>query len=128
MGTILSLNRRHRNYDPAGVEDAIERNPDAVPLSYYEHGFCLWAVAGELPPQARCPWDSVTLAGVWLPDADTLASAQLRRQGPVTFHVEACPPGVRSLHPVVQRRGLRLRHRVCDRVSGVQWRNHDYHR
>ncbi len=65
MGTILSLNRRHSNFDPAGVEQAIEHNPDAVPLSYYEHGLCLWSVAGELPLAARCRWDSVSFAGVW---------------------------------------------------------------
>jgi hypothetical protein len=76
MGTILSLNRRHRNFDSAGVEEAIEHNPDAVPLSYFDHGRCQWAVAGELPPGARCPWDSVAVAGVWLPDAGTLESAQ----------------------------------------------------
>jgi hypothetical protein len=75
MGTILSLNRRHANFDPAGVEEAIETNPDAVPLSYFEHGRCLWSVAGELPAAARCPWDSVSFAGVWLPDAETLESA-----------------------------------------------------
>jgi hypothetical protein len=76
MGTILSLNRRHANFDPAGVEEGITTNPDAVPLSYFEHGQCLWSVAGELPPAARCPWDSVAFAGVWLPDAETLASAK----------------------------------------------------
>ena len=76
MGTILSLNRRHGNFDPAGVEAAIESNPDAVPLSYFEHGLCLWSVAGELPAGARCPWDSVAFAGVWLPDAETLESAR----------------------------------------------------
>jgi hypothetical protein len=75
-GTILSLNHRHVNFDPAGVEEAIAGNPDAVKLSYFEHGLCLWAVAGELPAGARCPWDSVDLAGVWLPDAETLASAK----------------------------------------------------
>ncbi len=55
MGTILSLNRRHVNFDPAGVESAIENNRDAVPLAYYEHGLCLWTVAGELPPECRLP-------------------------------------------------------------------------
>lgn len=75
MGSILSLNRRHANFDPAGVEAAVESNPDAVPLSYFEHGLCLWSVAGELPAGCRCPFDSVPFAGVWLPDADTLASA-----------------------------------------------------
>lgn len=76
MGTILSLNRRHVNFDPAGVEEAIKHNQDAVPLSYYEHCRCLWCVAGELPAGANCPWDAVGLAGVWLPDAETLAAAR----------------------------------------------------
>jgi hypothetical protein len=76
MGTILSLNRKHVNFDSAGVEDAIENNPDAVPLSYFEHGQSLWAVAGELPSACRCPWDSVAFAGVWLPDTETLTSAK----------------------------------------------------
>jgi hypothetical protein len=76
MGTILSLNRRHANFDPTEVEEAILHNPDAVPLSDYEHGICLWSVAGELPAAARCRWDSVSFAGVWLPDAETLESAK----------------------------------------------------
>ena len=76
MGTILSLNRRHINFDRAGVESAIESDPDAVPLSYYEHGQCLWSVAGELPAAARCRWDSVSFAGIWLPDAQTLGAAR----------------------------------------------------
>jgi hypothetical protein len=76
MGAILSLNRRHGNFNPAGVEAATLGNPDAVPLSYYEHGLCLWSVAGELPAAARCQWDSVSFAGVWLPDAETLESAK----------------------------------------------------
>jgi hypothetical protein len=76
MGTILSLNRRHRHFDPDGIDAAIAGNPDAGPLSYYEHGLCRWSVAGELPPGARCPWDSVAFAGLWLPDALTLASAR----------------------------------------------------
>jgi hypothetical protein len=75
MGSILSLNRRHNNIDPDGVDAAIGDNPDAVLLSYYEHGLCLWSVAGELPAAARCPWDSVSFAGIWLPDAQTLESA-----------------------------------------------------
>lgn len=76
MGTILSLNRRHRNFHPSRVEFEIENNPDAVPLSYFEHGLCRWAVAGELPAECRCRFDSVVFAGVWLPDAATLASAR----------------------------------------------------
>ena len=76
MGTILSLNRRHANFNPAVIDAALENNPDAVPLSYFEHGQCLWSVAGELSAECRCPWDSVALAGVWLPDPETLASAK----------------------------------------------------
>ena len=75
LGTILSLNRRHRNYQPEAVFDAVERNADAVRLSYFEHGRCLWSVAGEQPAAARCPWDLVPFAGMWLPDAETLGSA-----------------------------------------------------
>ena len=76
MGTILSRGHRHGNFDPVGVEAAIADNPDAVPLSYFEHGSCLWLVAGELPAECQCPWDCVALAGVWLPDAKTLESAR----------------------------------------------------
>jgi hypothetical protein len=75
MGAILSLNRRHINFDPVGVE-AAEADPDAVPLSYFEHGLCRWSVAGELPLGAQCPFDSVSFAGIWLPDALTLESAR----------------------------------------------------
>jgi hypothetical protein len=32
MGTIKGLNRRHANFDPTGVEDAIENSPGAIPL------------------------------------------------------------------------------------------------
>jgi hypothetical protein len=76
FGTILSLNRRHQNFDTIGIEEAMNGNPDAVPLSYYEHGRCLWSVAGELPAMFRCRFDSVDLAGVWLPEAETLTSAR----------------------------------------------------
>src|SRR5215469_10678589 len=82
MGSILSLNRRHANYHSASVDELLENTPDAVPLSYYEHGLCLWSVAGELPAHLRCPWDSVAIAGFWLPDAATLDSA--RRYGGYT--------------------------------------------
>ncbi len=75
MGTILSLNRRHRNFDPSGIDAAIATDPDAVALSYFEHGRCLWSVLGEQPASCRCPWDCVTFAGVWLPDRGTLTAA-----------------------------------------------------
>ena len=75
MGTILSLNYRHRNFDPAGIDAAIATDPDALPLSYYEHGSCRWSVPGEQAANCRSPWDSVPFAGVWLPDRETLAAA-----------------------------------------------------
>jgi hypothetical protein len=75
MGVILSLNPRHVHFDRAGVSAAIDGNPDAVPLAYFEHGMCRWSVAGELPAACRCSWDSVPFAGIWLPDAATLTSA-----------------------------------------------------
>ena len=55
MGTILSLNRRHCNFDPAGVEAAIENNPDAVPLCYYEHGLCHGLSPESCPPACPLP-------------------------------------------------------------------------
>jgi hypothetical protein len=76
MGTILSLNRRHATFDPGGIEGAMGRDPDAVPLSYFEHGLCRWSVAGELPAGCRCPFDSAGFAGCWLPDDATRESAR----------------------------------------------------
>jgi hypothetical protein len=73
-GHIYSLNRRHRNYDADAVREAMEGNPDAVALSYYEHGECLWGVAGELGkvPGVEFHFDGVEFAGVWVPDAGAL--------------------------------------------------------
>jgi len=61
MGHILSLNRRHRNFKPEDIERLLaERPDDVVPLSYYEHGLCLWDVQGGARIR-NCPdmrWDS----------------------------------------------------------------------
>ena len=103
MGTILSLNRRHANFDPDAIDDEIHGNPDAVPLSYYEHGQCLWALAGELPPECRCRWDSVGFAGLWIPDAATLASAR--------------PYGGRTRHHFMRKRARQ----ACEAYT--QWCN-----
>ncbi|AGA31714.1 hypothetical protein [Singulisphaera acidiphila] len=105
MGSILSLNRRHANFDPGGIEAAIDGNPDAVALSYFEHGLCCWSVAGELPAANRSPFDSVSFAGIWLPDAETLESA--RRYG-----------GSTRRHFMRQRAG-----QACDVYT--QWCNGD---
>jgi hypothetical protein len=71
---VHSFNRRHANfmhpdnfeYDNEEFEAKLKAGL-AFPLSYYEHGQCLWSLGGELPAMAQCPWDSVGLAGfvVW---------------------------------------------------------------
>jgi hypothetical protein len=75
MGKIYSLGRRHSNHDEAAVRDALDNNPDVVPLGYYEHGLCRWFVSGHAPPGADCPWDGVPFAGVWVPDKEVLEEA-----------------------------------------------------
>jgi hypothetical protein len=44
--TAVPLSRWQGAYDLAGVDDLLENKPDAVSLSYSEHGRCLWCVAG----------------------------------------------------------------------------------
>ena len=113
MGTILSLNRRHVNFDPAGVEAAIESNPDAVPLSYFEHGA---VPVGRRRGVARRRPLPVGFGGIRRRLAARRGNAaigqELRRQDTPALHAQACPPGVRSLYAMVQRRGLRLRSRA----------------
>ena len=68
-GKIISLNRNHNNFDPDGFHDAIKNNPHTLPLSYYEHGNSVWSLQGEGP---QCRFDSVYLAGAWVPDQDVM--------------------------------------------------------
>lgn len=71
IGAIYSLSHRHNNHKSADeVQSILENDPDAVPLSYFEHGQCLWDVAGGARI-GSCPdmqWDGVAFAGVWVPD------------------------------------------------------------
>lgn len=108
LGSILSLNFRHRSYDPAAIERALECNPDYVPLSYFEHGACRWSVAGELPPESDNPWDSVQFAGIWLPDEATIEEA-------------------RNLGGFTRRQYLRKRARVACRFF-TDWCNGEVYR
>ena len=108
MGTILSLNRRHVNFDPDGIDAAIESNPDAVPLSYFEHGLCLWSVAGELPAGARCPFDSVVRRCLAARRPD--AGIGLHHGGRTRWHFTTCRQA-EAYTALVQRRHLRLRGR-----------------
>lgn len=73
-GSIYSLNRRHDNYDRDAIEDALQNNPDAVPLSYFEHSSCVWGLAEDLKkmPGVEFTFDGVEFAGVWIPDASCL--------------------------------------------------------
>lgn len=70
-GKIHSLGRHHINrIDIDEAKSILESDNEAVPLSYFEHGQCLWDVQhGE--KISRCPdmqWDGVGFAGVWVPD------------------------------------------------------------
>jgi hypothetical protein len=69
MGSIRSLNRRHINsidYDEAVA--ILKSDKDAVALSYFEHGRCLWGVAGTMDGMPDFNWDGTSFAGVWIPD------------------------------------------------------------
>ena len=80
--TLYSFSRRHGNYrDPESFQDDMEfraklSNGLAFPLSYYEHGQCLWALVTELPVGTNCPWDSVGHAGfiVWEQDEENIGA------------------------------------------------------
>lgn len=69
---IVSLNKRHSNFDPVAF-DKYHRDPDSVVLGYYEHGDCTWHVSGNLPTgtESDYSWDGVWLAGIWIPGAET---------------------------------------------------------
>lgn len=80
MGEIISFNRRHTSSAKASYgREELETNPDAVALSYFEHGLCSWTVSGDRPlgTEGDWQWDGVDLAGVWLPDKETLVTCSL---------------------------------------------------
>lgn len=65
-----------RDYD-GDVSDLDGKPTDAVPLSYYEHSLCRWAVQGALGYH-NChhwAWDGTRFAGVWEPDPYTIQQA-----------------------------------------------------
>lgn len=87
VGQVRSLSSRH--IDNIDVDEAIEllkADPMVVALSYFEHGNCLWDVAGG-ECFAACPdkqWDGVSFAGVWIPDEccrDEIKSRYEQRHG-----------------------------------------------
>lgn len=66
LGDIFTLHRHSRTL--AKAENAIKNNKDAVLLSVYSHSGEYWSVRGELPAMMQCGFDSVAVAGVWIPN------------------------------------------------------------
>jgi hypothetical protein len=92
MGSIYSA---HRHAEPEKVREALEQNKDAVALSVYEHGGQHWSVRGELPAMCQCPWDSVDVAGAWVPDKVLVdevkgLNAKERKEKMTEFARQAC--------------------------------------
>lgn len=77
MGKILSSNRRHVNFDPEAWEK-LKESPDAVVLSYFEHGRSFWMPHNAPKHQfgGDWNWDGVDNAGVWVPDQPLLDAAE----------------------------------------------------
>ena len=48
-------------------ESRLLGDPDAVLLDCYQHGGCIWSLAGT---GTQCRWDTSTGAGVWVPDSE----------------------------------------------------------
>lgn len=57
-------------------------DPDAVVLDCYEHSGVAWSVSGE---GMRCPWDTASGAGVWVPDDCTREEIQNRGEKVYAF-------------------------------------------
>lgn len=70
FGSIRSLSRKHvENIDPDEALEILKTDPDAVALSYFEHGNSLWMVKDSTAPAGvEFRWDGVRFAGVWIPD------------------------------------------------------------
>src|SRR4051812_44156696 len=70
MGKIHSFNTRHSNFKHPDECKHLMGDPMNVPLSYYEHGLCLWDIAGGSRYES-CPdkqWDGRGFAGIWEAD------------------------------------------------------------
>lgn len=70
-GMLYSLSTRHANSISADTFKALRDSwgDDAVVLSYYEHGRCVWfPVGGVAPAGVEFQWDGVLVAGVWVPE------------------------------------------------------------
>lgn len=79
VGYIRSLNNRHINrIDRDEAVALLESDPDVIPLSYFEHGRCMWAVKGALDNTPDFCWDGTSFAGVWIPDDCTRNSCPVK--------------------------------------------------
>ena len=79
MGSIYSFSRRHGKFlHPEQIDSEIDedKKPYIVPLSYFEHGQCIWGVAGTLTNTPDFRWDGVGYAGIWVPDKCCLTHIQ----------------------------------------------------
>jgi len=83
MGSIFSFSTRHGNHiNQEQVEEYVEEyGEDAVFLSYFEHGNCLWGVKGTMSGMPDFRWDGVGTAGLWIPDDCLLEEAKNMEKG-----------------------------------------------
>ena len=78
FGKFHSLSTRHYNFNE-DCPQILKDDEDAVPLSYYEHGNCMWFTAdGPTPCGVEFQWDGVSLAGVWEPDDHVRESTEFK--------------------------------------------------
>lgn len=98
MGDIISLSRRHGNFDLERFEEN-QADPDCVILSYFEHGNCMWFVCGgSAPAGVEFQWDGTRVAGMWIPGGSMLQELQLagepgspaRRKKALSLAADAC--------------------------------------
>jgi hypothetical protein len=70
MGKIHSFNTRHRNFKHPDDCKSLIGDPMNVPLAYYEHGQCMWMIAGgtEWANTPDKQWDGRAFAGIWEAD------------------------------------------------------------
>ena len=78
MGKIFSFSNRHVNSINQEQTEALleEHGKDAVFLSYFEHGNCLWGVKGSMGSMPDFRWDGVGTAGLWIPDKYLIEEAE----------------------------------------------------
>jgi hypothetical protein len=82
---LYSFSNRHGSFkDPDEFADDDELQAKlkiglAFPLSYYEHGNCVWSLGGQGP---SCRWDSVRHAGflIWEQDEENLGATTLEER------------------------------------------------